>query len=247
MSDKPINLLLHQLGYQGMLAQWQDWQDRPSQQPTVWPQAFEQLLQAEWAHRKSRALNYRLMLAKFPQSKSFTDFDVVPPLNPQVLDHLRQFKFIDEHQNVLVIGGSGSGKTHLAIALAYEAVQKGYRVKFYKFTELVRALLKAQAHHYELNFLASLQRFVLLVVDEFGYLPIEQKAGALLFELFSKLYETNSLMLTTHLRFEEWGDGFGNPKATHAMIDRLTHHCYILETGDESWRLKEGKKLNTSS
>lgn len=100
--------------------------------------------------------------------------------------------------------------------------------------------LQAKERRYEQNFMAKLQRFHLLVIDELGYLPIDQQAGALLFELFSKLYEKTSLIITTHLTFDEWASLFGNAKASKAIIDRITHHCTILETGNKSWRLKEG-------
>ena len=150
-------------------------------------------------------------------------------------------KFIKDHYNILIIGGSGAGKSHLAIGLAYLALQNSYRIRFYKFAELARDLIKAQSHNYETAFMAKLQRFDLVVIDELGYLPIDPKASPLLFELFSNLYEKVSTIITTHLTFDEWPNIFGNIKATKAIIDRFTHHCLVLETGNKSWRLKEGK------
>ena len=151
--------------------------------------------------------------------------------------------FIHQKQNLLLIGGSGTGKTHISLALAHQALQKDCRVKFYFFSDLARHLIYAKERKYEQNFIASLQRFHLLIIDELGYLPVDQQAGALLFELFSKLYEKTSLIITTHLTFDEWTTLFGNPKSSKAMIDRITHHCTILETGHKSWRLKEGKMM----
>ena len=121
------------------------------------------------------------------------------------------------------------------------ALQNNYRIRFYKFAELARALIIAQSHNCETAFMAKLQRFDLLVIDELGYVPIDSKASPLLFELFSNLYEKVSTIITTHLTFDEWSNIFGNIKATKAIIDRFTHHCLVLETGNKSWRLKEGK------
>ncbi|CAM4439855.1 MAG: IS21 family transposase ISPa36 [Legionellaceae bacterium] len=129
--------------------------------------------------------------------------------------------------------------------MAYNAIQQEYRVRFYKFNGLARALLKAQERRYELNFMPHIQRFHLVVIDEVGYVPIEPKAGVLLFELLSNLYERTSLILTSHLNFQEWGEIFGSAKATKGVIDRLTHHCKIIDTGQQSWRLKEGSKTAT--
>ena len=143
-----------------------------------------------------------------------------------------------------VMGSSGTGKTHLSLVLAHQALLNNFRIKFYFFSDLARHLIYAKEHRYEQNFIARLQRFHLLIIDELGYLPIEQQAGALLFELFSKLYEKTSLIITTHLTFDEWASLFGNPKSSKAIIDRITHHCTILETGNKSWRLKVGKLKN---
>lgn len=141
-------------------------------------------------------------------------------------------------------GGSGSGKTHIALSIAYAALQKHYRVKFYLFGDLARNLLQAKEHRYESSFMTRLQRFHVLVIDEMGYFPIDQQAESLLFELFSKLYEKTSLIITTHLTFEEWTPLFGSAKSSKAIIDRITHHCKIIETGNISWRLKEGSMVN---
>ena len=135
-----------------------------------------------------------------------------------------------------VMGSSGVGKSHLAIGLAFTAIERNYRVRFYTLNELASQLLNARAHNYEINFMDSVKRFNLIVVDELGYVPIKPESGPLLFELFAKLYEQSSIIITTHLRFEEWSEIFGNAKATKAIIDRLTHHCKIIETGNKSFR-----------
>jgi DNA replication protein DnaC len=162
------------------------------------------------------------------------------PIRKEQLIALTECQFITEKSNLLLIGGSGSGKTHIALAIAYAALQKLYRVKFYLFGDLARLLLQAKEHRYEANFMARLERYRVLVIDEMGYVPIDPQAGPLLFELFSKLYEKTSLIITTHLTFDEWAPLFGGAKSSKAIIDRVTHHCKILETGNVSWRLKEG-------
>jgi DNA replication protein DnaC len=205
-------------------------------------QLLQTLLEREAAYRQTRSFMYRLHLAKLPQIKSLDNFITAElPVDTNVLSEAASMKFIADHYNVLVVGGSGSGKTHLALGLSHRALQHNYRIRFYKLTDLARALLLAEAHNYQANFIARLRHFHLLVIDEFGYLPIDPKASALLFELFSNLYESVSILITTHLTFEEWSGLFGNTKTTKAMIDRFTHHCLVLETGNKSWRLKEGK------
>jgi DNA replication protein DnaC len=206
---------------------------------------LKRLLEIERAERENRSFHYRLKLAKMPQVKTLENFDFNNvPLKSDVLQKLIECHFIKEKLNILLIGGSGTGKTHLSLSLAYGALLKNYRIKFYAFNDLARSLLKAKAHHYEANLMQHLERFQLLVIDEMGYLPIEPQAGSLLFELFSKLYERTSLILSTHLTFDEWGNLFGNTKSSKAIIDRLTHHCVVLDTGQSSWRLKEGRKKN---
>ena len=154
----------------------------------------------------------------------------------KLVENIDLTKLIKNHENIMLIGGSGSAKTHLAIGLAFIAIESSYRVRFWTLNELAVQLLNARTHNYEVKFIDAVKRFQLIVIDELGYIPIKPEARFLLFELFAKLYERSSLIITTHLRFEEWGDLFGNPKATKAIIDRLTHRCHIIETGNKSFR-----------
>jgi len=235
-----IEELLKKLHCNGMLENFQDIIETAKEKHEPWLQTLRQLLEVEVEYRKTRSLIYRLKLAKLPQIKTIENFDTnESPLEKNMLDELTECQYIQEAENILLVGGSGTGKSHIALSLAHVALQQGYKVKFYKFSELARKLLQAKEHRYEANLMAHLQRFNLLIIDEVGYLPIDKQAGSLLFELFSNMYEKVSLILTTHLAFNEWGELFGNLKATKAIIDRLTHHCKILETGNVSWRLKE--------
>lgn len=240
MSHENIKEQFGALGLKGMLQYFDDMIDLKSQEE--WPQMLLSMLKSESSYRQTRSFMYKLGLAKLPQMKSIDNFDPTGlPIKIETLENAKSMKFIKDHYNILIIGGSGAGKSHLAIGLAYLALQNNYRIRFYKFAELARELITAQSHNYETAFMAKLQRFDLVVIDELGYLPIDPKASPLLFELFSNLYEKVSTIITTHLAFDEWPNIFGNIKATKAIIDRFTHHCLILETGDKSWRLKEGK------
>lgn len=192
---------------------------------------LKSLLEVEHEYKKSRSLHYRLNLAKLPTVKLLSETS-----QARLVERIDIKQLIDNNQNVILVGGSGSAKTHLAIGLTFLAIQKSYRAKFYTLNELAMQLLNARAHNNEIKFMEAIKRFDIIVIDELGYVPIKPESGPLLFELFAKLYEQTSIIITTHLRFEEWGEIFGNAKATKAIIDRLTHHCKIIETGNKSFR-----------
>ena len=172
---------------------------------------------------------YRLDKAKLPQIKTFEDFDFKhAEVDTKKIEELLTADFIAKHENIILRGGTGSGKSHIGNALAYKAIQIGYKVHFIKFNTLARNLLEANSEREALRYMQRLQHFNLLVIDELGYLPVDKQAEVLLFELFSACYEKNSLLITTSLEFKEWSDIFGNKKATKAMVDRLTHHAQLI-------------------
>lgn len=244
MSEKLLQLL-NTLNYKGMLGHVYDVMESAEKNNSSWKEVICKLLEIEIAYRETRSLMYRLKVARLPQIKTIENFDMASSaLEEKTLNNLLTCDYINNAENLLLVGGTGTGKSHIALALAYIALQNNFKVRFFKFSELARKLVNAQEHRYEANFIAHLQRFNLLVIDELGYIPIDERAGSLLFELFSNCYEKTAIIITTHLGFNEWDGIFGNLKSTKVIIDRLTHHCKIIETGNVSWRLKQNTELN---
>ncbi len=214
--------LLKQLRFNGMLSHFEEIVDVAALKQWNGFEFMQRFLETEVAYRQTRSLQYRLELARLPQVKTLDQFDCSQmSFQPEQLDLLAEGEFIKNKHNLLLIGGSGSGKTHLALAIAYAALQKHFRVKFYVLSDLARQLLQAKEQRYESNLMARLQRFDALVIDEMGYFPIDPQASCLLFELFSKLYEKTSLIITTHLTFDEWAPLFGSAKASKAILTEL--------------------------
>ena len=250
------NLLLPPTGPQNFARQPPLSRPRPTSDPsTVARQCAQEgldcsrylfrLCELELLDREQRAVERRIKAARFPVLKSLETFEfrAIPSVNKRLVLELARSEYLDRRENVLALGNSGTGKTHLALALGLAACQKGYRVRFTTAAALVNELLEARDDkRLSCVFRSSSPSKDLLIVDELGYVPLSKTGAELLFEIFSQRYEQASTLVTSNLPFNEWTEIFGSERLTGALLDRLTHHVHILELNGESYRLEHSKK-----
>lgn len=239
-----LKMNLKQLRLPTMLAEFGKLAQEAAQENAGYPQYLLRLCELELSSRTANALKARIKQAGFPVPRDFDtyDFSVVPSLNKQKMLELARGEWLDNHDNVCLIGSVGVGKTHLAIALGLAACRQGRRVRFFTAATLVNRLEEAQKQYQLERFLAQLDKTDLLICDELGYLSFSRRGAELLFQVCADRYERSSLLITSNLPFSEWGQIFQGERMTAALLDRLTHHCHIFEMNGESYRFRESAK-----
>jgi DNA replication protein DnaC len=247
MSDTPQVLLAHHLKALKLPTFLREY-DKVARQCAAegvdYPRFLLRLAEQELIDRERRMVERRIKAAKFPTVKSLDSFDfaAIPSLNKALVMELARCVYIERHENVIALGNSGTGKSHIALGLGLAACQKGLSVGFTAAAAIVHELMEARDEKRLLRLQRQLAAYTLLIVDELGYVPLSQTGAELLFEVFSQRYETGSTIVTSNLPFDEWTSVFGAERLTGALLDRLAHHVHILEMNGDSYRLAHSKR-----
>ena len=252
MSDRPTLLLEHHLKELKLPTFLREYGKIAAQCATEGvdhPDYLLRLSELELIDRRHRLVARRIKAARFPAVKSLDTFDfpAIPSVNRQLVTQLARCEYIERRENVIAIGNSGTGKTHIALGLGLAACQKGLTVGFTTASALVNELMEARDEMRLLNLQKRLARLKLLIIDELGFVPLSPTGAELLFEVFSQRYERGSILVTTNLPFDEWTEMFGSERLTGALLDRLTHHVHIIEMNGDSYRLRQSSRTAGTS
>ena len=247
MSDTPLLLLAHHLKALRLptfLREYDKVARQCASEGIDHSRYLLQLAELELIDRERRMVERKIKAAKFPAVKSLDSFEfkVIPTLNKMLVLELARCDYITRNENIIAVGNSGTGKTHIALGIGLAACQKGLATGFITASGLVHALLEARDDKQLLRLQKQLAKYKLLIIDELGYVPLSPTGAELLFEVFSQRYERGSTIVTSNLPFDEWTSVFGSERLTGALLDRLTHHVHILEMNGESFRLKHSRK-----
>lgn len=247
MNETPQVLLEHylkQLRLPTMVREYRKLAEQCAKEATTFEQFLLRLIELEMMDRERRSTERRIKSARFPVTKSLETYNflAIPTLNKKLVVELARGEWISRRENVLALGNSGTGKTHIGLALGLAACQQGFRVRFTTAASLVHELMEAKDEKRLLRYQRILARQELLIVDELGFVPLSKTGAEMLFEVFSQRYERASTLVTSNLPFAEWTEVLGSERLTGALLDRLTHHVHILEMNGDSYRLKSSRK-----